>query len=214
MPPVETQIPKKQFRLELANLAARIGFARPIRWSPMLVHLVLLAAFGVFLPWLKGVTFMDPAMPTIYACLGPFFAAPAAVQLIRQQEGPQAHALAKVFAATLYGEGMTLLILILAFSTVLLGHSQAYLFLPDPILLGEAILLGLGSTVALTALSTWSAIQFSPGTAMTVLRVGFVALFAFFYLLGWWLVAMITTAVAISFLALPRYSFLIAIRKQ
>jgi hypothetical protein len=151
------------------------------------IHLALLAAFGVFLPWLKGVEFMDPALPTIYACLGPLFAAPALVQLLREGNSEWSTTSARIAAATFYGEGMTVALLALGIGTVLLAHRQAYLFLPDPILLGEALLLGLGLTLALTAMSAWITIQFSGRLAMVVLRILFLLLFGLFLLRSWWL---------------------------
>ena len=51
---------------------------------------------------------MDPALPTIYACLGPLFAAPALVQLLREGDSGWGTTSARIAAATVYGEGMTL----------------------------------------------------------------------------------------------------------
>src|SRR5271168_4843769 len=133
-------------------LMRKIGLARPVPWKTLGTHLVLLAVFGILLPWLKGVEFMDPALPAIYACLGPLFAAPALVQMLREGDSAWPTTSARIAAATVYGEAMSLAMLLLGIGTVLAFHRQAFLFLPDPILLGEAILLGWGSTLALTAL--------------------------------------------------------------
>ena len=165
----------------------KIGLGRPVAWAALGMHVLLLAAFGVFVPWLKGVEFMDPALPMIYVCLGPLFAAPALVQLLRERGAEWPTTWTRIVAATVYGEGMTLLLLVLGLGTVLIGHRQAYLFLPDPILLGEAVLLGLGLTLALTAMSAWITLQFSGRMAMVVLRVLFLLLFAVFLLRSWWL---------------------------
>ena len=53
-------------------------FARYVRGA--FIYLVLLIAFGVFLPWQKGLDFFDPALLAAYACLGVVFAGPAAAQ--------------------------------------------------------------------------------------------------------------------------------------
>lgn len=188
----------------------KIGLGRPVAWAALGVHVSLLAAFGVFVPWLKGVEFMDPALPMIYVCLGPLFAAPALVQLLRERGAGWPTTWTRIAAATAYGEGMTLALLLLGLGTVLIGHRQAYLFLPDPILLGEAVLLGLGLTLALTAMSAWITLQFSSRMAMVVLRVLFLLLFALFFLRSWWLPsiagwgAVITFVVAGCFLLLVR----------
>jgi hypothetical protein len=180
------------FKIELQLLLRRIGLSRPVVWRTLVLHLIVLAAFGVVLPWAKGVEFMDPALPTIYACLGALFGAPALVQMLR--EGNPAWpdveweaTAAKIAVATVYGEATSLAILVLGIVTVLALHPQAYLFLPDPILLGEAMLLGLASTLALTALAAWITLQFSARVATSVLRLLFLFLFALFLLRSWWL---------------------------
>jgi hypothetical protein len=186
-----------QVKEEGRALLGKIGICRPPGWKILIVHACVIGAFGFLLPWAKGVEFMDPALPIIYACLGPFFGAPMAVQLVRQAS-PNG-ALSRVVAAVMYGEAMALILLLLGFVTVLSLHSQAYLFLPDPILVGEALLLGLGSTLALSALSAWVTLKISPRVAMTVLRLIFIVLFAVFLLRAWWLPAVAGTAAAVSF---------------
>lgn len=175
------------FQIEAAALARKVGLGRPVAWKAAVTHLAVLAIFGIYLPWLKGVEFMDAALPTIYTCLGPLFAAPALVQLLREGGSTWPVTSARITAASIYGEGVTLLLLVLGIGTVLVTHRQAYLFLPDPVLLGEALLLGLGLTVTFTALSAWITFQFSTRMAMTVLRVLFLLLFALFFLRSWWL---------------------------
>jgi hypothetical protein len=165
----------------------KIGLSRPIAWKTLSIHLALLVVFGLYLPWLKGAGFMDPALPTIYACLGPLFAAPALIQLLREGDSGWRTTSARIAAATAYGEVMTLGLLFLALATVLITHPLAYLYLPDPILLGEALLLGFGLTLALTAMAAWITIQFSGRMAMVALRVLFLLLFGLFFLRSWWL---------------------------
>ena len=130
---------------------------------------------------------MDPALPTIYACLGPLFAAPALVQLLREGDSGWGATSARIAAATVYGESMTLALLVLGIATVLISRRLAYLYLPDPILLGEALLLGLGLTLAFTAMTAWLTIQFSGRIATVVVRVLFLLLLALFLLRSWWL---------------------------
>jgi hypothetical protein len=165
----------------------KIGLGRPTAWKSLGIHVFLLAVFGVLIPWLKGVEFMDPALPTIYACLGPLFAAPALVQLLREGDSGWTTTSARIAAAVLYGEVMTIALLVLGIATVLVSRRLAYLYLPDPILLGEALLLGLGLTLAFTAMAAWMTLQFSGRTAMVTLRLLFLLLFALFLLRSWWL---------------------------
>ena len=51
-----------------------------LRLRAVILHLVLIAIFGVFLPLREGLGFLEPIMITAYACLGVLFAAPAAAK--------------------------------------------------------------------------------------------------------------------------------------
>ena len=63
---------------EASNLRTRLGF-RGRGWIRVLpVYLVVIAIFGVFLPWQRGRDFLDAVILGAYACLGVVFAAPAA----------------------------------------------------------------------------------------------------------------------------------------
>jgi hypothetical protein len=188
-----------QFNGEFRTLLRRIGLGRPVAWKALTTHVFLLGIFGIFLPWLKGAEFMDPALPTVYACLGALFAGPAVIESLRDGNSGWPFTWSKIAASTAYGEFMTLAMLLLGIATVLISRRLAYLYLPDPILLGEAILLGLGLTLALTAMSAWITLQFSGGLAKAALRILFVAFFALFLLRSWWLPAIVAPGAVASF---------------
>jgi hypothetical protein len=188
-----------QFENEFRALLRRVGFGRPLAWKALVTHVVLLGIFGVLLPWLKGVEFMDPAIPTIYVCLGALFAGPAVIQSLRDGNSGWPAAWWKIAVSTAYGEFMTLAMLLLGIATVLISRPLAYLYLPDPILLGEAILLGLGLTLALTAMSAWITLQFSGGLAKAVVRILFAGFFVVFLLRSWWLPAIVAPGAVGSF---------------
>jgi hypothetical protein len=61
-------------------LASRVGIGRPGGLRVFVIHLLLVGVFGVYLPWTKGIEFLDPVITAAYACLGVLFAAPAAAQ--------------------------------------------------------------------------------------------------------------------------------------
>ncbi len=193
---------------ELHRMLERIGL-HPFRLKPALVHLLLVAAFGVLLPYAKGVEFMDPALPTIYACLGAFFAAPAAVQLLRDGSAVSRYAVARVLAAAIYGEVFTLLLTACGFATVLLTSRTAYLFLPDPFYFGKAILMGMGATLALSAIAAWITLHFGGGIAMTFLRLCFVVLFVIFFLRSWWLPSYTGSGAIVSFTLALAFLYLV-----
>src|SRR5712691_3017664 len=66
--------------LEGIELGSRLGMGRPGGLRTVLIHVALVAVFGVYLPWQKGLDFLDPVITTAYACLSVLFAAPAAAQ--------------------------------------------------------------------------------------------------------------------------------------
>ncbi len=90
--------------------------ARPLR--TILVHIAVVAVFGVFLPWWLGYQFLDPVTIAAYCCLGVMFAAPAAAQAFADSR-PQSmrDALKRIAIAAIYGEGMALVILIAGMMT-------------------------------------------------------------------------------------------------
>jgi hypothetical protein len=188
-----------QFNGEFRTLLRRIGLGRPVARKALVTHVFLLGILGILLPWLKGAEFMDPALPTVYACLGPLFAGPAVIESLKDGNSGWPATWSKIVASTAYGEFMTLAMLSLGIATVLISRPLTYLYLPDPILLGEAILLGLSFTLALTAMSAWITLQFSGGLAKAALRVLFVVLFALFLLRSWWLPAVVAPGAVASF---------------
>ena len=148
----------------------------------MLIHLALVAIFGVLIPWWKGVDFFDPAITAAYASMGVLFAAPAAAQAFATSR-PQSlrEAYVRTGEAALYGEGLALVFLVAGTATVSLTHG-ARLRLPELDVLGETIALGLAASIAFASLAGWATLRFSEATARLAMRIVFLGLFiAFFY---------------------------------
>ena len=95
----------------------------------VILHLVLIAIFGVFLPLRKGLGFLEPIMITAYACLGVLFAAPAAAASAFSKGRPQTMQEAGVRAAKAvgYGEGLALVMLIAGVVTVSVASGRVLL---------------------------------------------------------------------------------------
>ena len=86
--------------MEAATLMGQLGF-RAGNWGrAVLTHATLVALFGVALPWMKGVAFLDQVVLGAYACMGVVFAGPAAAQGIDPRTG---NAGARILACVLYG---------------------------------------------------------------------------------------------------------------
>jgi hypothetical protein len=173
------------------------------------LYAVLLLAFGVVLPWSKGLDFFDPVLLCAYASMSIIFAAPAAVQAFDSRPASMAQALLRILAAAGFGEAIAVAMLLFGFLTVWLTQAHL-LFGPDLAALGYGLLFGLAASVALGALAAWVAVQFSSKVARAVVRLVFLGLLAAFFLKARWLpsvaatAALIAAAVAAVFLVLLR----------
>jgi hypothetical protein len=156
----------------------------------ILIHLALIAVFGIGLPWFKGADFLDSVILSAYACLGILFAAPAASEAFAQSR-PQtfADAIAKVVIAVTYAESMTVTVLGLGLITV---YSEIYwrvrfVLTPDLETLGLSALFGLAASAAMAAIAGWITLQFSASAARIALRIIFLGLLALFFYRSRWL---------------------------
>src|SRR5260370_5833417 len=86
------------------------------------VLLLIVVAFGILVPWYKGFTFLDPRMIVAYACLALLFVAPASSEAFaaREKSASGAIALNKIFKVVAYVWGLTSLILVSAFVSLIL----------------------------------------------------------------------------------------------
>ena len=154
-----------------------------LRLRAVILHIILIAIFGVFIPLRKGLGFLEPIMITAYACLGVLFAGPAAASAFSKGR-PQTMREAGVRAAKAvgYGEGLALLLLITGVVTVSVASGRA--LYPELDVLGEGIALGLAASVALALLAGWMTLRFSPGGARMGMRAIFTGLLVLFVLRG------------------------------
>ena len=149
----------------------------------VILHLALIAIFGVFIPLRKGLGFLEPIMITAYACLGVLFAAPAAANTFSKGR-PQTMREAGVRAAKAvgYGEGLALLMLMAGVVTVSIANGRA--LFPELDVLGQGAVLGLAASTALALLAGWMTLRFSPAAARMGMRVIFIGLLVLFVLRG------------------------------
>jgi hypothetical protein len=147
----------------------------------VLLHLALVAVFGLLIPWWKGVDFFDPIITAAYACIGIIFAAPAAAQLFSANR-PQSmqEAFLKAGKAVLYGEGLAALFIVTGVATVSITHGPR-LMLPELDVLGESAILGLAASVAVAGLSGWVTLRFSATAARMMMRLIFLTLLIAFF---------------------------------
>lgn len=170
---------------ESAGLRSRIGLGGGFRG--LLIHLLVIGTFGVFLPWMRGIDFLDPVMIAAYACLGILFAAPVAAQAFAaERPSSMMEALARIAVAAMYGEVMVIAILMAAFATIYLTHPYLPIA-PDLPGLAKANGFGLAASIAMAAIAGWVAIRFSATAARSMMRVMFLGLLVLFFFYSRWL---------------------------
>lgn len=167
---------------EIRIFASRIGSLRSI-----LLHLALLAAFGIWLPRMKGVDFLDSQVLCAYACLGLIFAGPAAAQASPEGFPSFQQGRARIFASVLYGELVVGVLLGSGIATVYLSRRGGYVPTPDWETLARCALFGLGASAMMASMAAWVTVRFSRRIAIICLRLAFFGLLILFYYRGQWL---------------------------
>jgi hypothetical protein len=164
---------------EVRSFAVRFGALRSV-----LLHLLLLAAFGIGIPRLKGVDFLDSQVLSAYACLGLLFAGPATAQSLSEGGAVFAQAIARILAGVLYGEVVVIALLGTGIATVYLSNRGAYVPTPDWITVFGSVLFGLGASVLFASIAAWVTVRFSEGIARMSLRLMFFGLLVLFFYRG------------------------------
>jgi len=170
------------------DVRARFGF------RVVLVHLAIVAIFGIWWPHMRGVDFFDPVFLTAYACLGVLFAGPAAAQAFADRPASMREAMSKIGFAVLYGEFKSVVILLAGIMTVLRSSPIG----PEWIGLIEAAVLGVAGSFAMASVAGWVALRFSPVAARQVLRILFLGLLLLFFFRSRWLPDVVGRGISIS----------------
>jgi len=168
---------------EIRLFTSRIGSLRSI-----LPHLALLVAFGIMIPRLKSLDFLDPQILGAYACLGLLFAGPATAQLFADPgRVPFQVAKARILVGVVYGEVVVLLLLGASIATVYLSFLGRFVPTPDWGSLARTALFGLCACGLFASMAAWVAVQFSKNAARMLMRLAFFGLLVLFFYRGQWL---------------------------
>ncbi len=167
---------------EIRIFASRIGGLRSV-----LLHLGLLAVFGIWIPHLKSLDFFDPQVLGAYSCLGLIFAGPATAQSFQEGTPSFRQAKARIFAGVLYGELVVFALVAAGIATVYLSNRGGFVPTPDWISLARSAMFGLGASAMFASLAAWVAVRHSRRAAMICLRLAFFGLLVLFYFRGQWL---------------------------
>jgi len=162
---------------ELHGLRRRTGFERPGWRRAALIHLAVLGLFGVLLPYIKGIEFLDAVVLGAYACLGVVFVAPAAAAPF--EVALPGRALARIIVCVAYGCAMSWSMLACGLATVYL-RSPFFIGL-DLAALGESMLFGVALSTAAAAIAAFLALRVSAGVAKAAMRVVFMVLLMTFF---------------------------------
>lgn len=158
----------------------------------MLLHLILIAFFGVYLPWMKGLEFLDPPMICGYACLGALFAGPSAGQAFTgggpRRDGtpttrPQSwrEAVGRIIRAMVYGETLIAVFLAAGILTVNFRHAGHW-WLPQLDTLAASALLGAAASALVVVTVAWLSLRYSERAARFGMRfLLLVMLLAYYY---------------------------------
>ena len=150
----------------------------------MLLHLALVAAFGILIPWWKGVDFFDPVSrrrTPVWELSSRRLRLPVRLSADRPQSMKEAYR--RVGRSVLYGEGLAAVFLIVGALTVSLTHGPR-LMLPELDVLGETAILGLAGSIAVAGLAGWVTLRFSATAARIMMRLIFLSLLIAFCLFG------------------------------
>lgn len=176
---------QKNPQMETVHAEVRLFLSRVGSLRSIFLHLALLAAFGFWIPRLKGLDFFDPEVLGAYACLGLLFAGPAAAQSFTdgvpssfQQAG------ARIFVGVLYGEGVVVALLGSSFATIYGTYRGRFVPTPDWESLAKVALCGLAASIMLASLAALVAVRFSRRWAMLSLRLVFFGLLILFFYYG------------------------------
>jgi hypothetical protein len=167
-----------------------------VRGPGLAVYLLLLAGFGVLVPWQKGLDFLDPVILIAYSCLGGVFAGPAAVQMFAEVPRSVRAAVERVAIATVWGEVIVLILLLTGMVTVRLTHPGVFPL--DVQTLVGGVALGAALSLALSAMAAWLRLAQSPGIARSALRGVYLALLIAFLLRSRWLPDVVWSAAGLS----------------
>jgi len=176
-----------------------------------LTYLVVVAIFGVAVPYSKGLGFFDPVFLGAYACLGIIFAGPAATHAFETRPASLAQAIQWILRAALFGELIAVVMLGCGIGTVY-ATSRGYVFAPDLETLAYSISLGAAGSLALASLAAWVTVQISATASRMALRAVFLLLLAGFYFEGRWLPNVARTGTILCLLAAPVFVVLLRLR--
>lgn len=140
-----------------------------------IIILFTVLAFGILVPWYKGITFLDPRLIAAYGCLAVLFVAPASAESFggTDPEASRSSVLARLGLLIGFSWGVTVLALLTALATLNLVYWHGSWIAPSRELLAAVLLCSLAACAAVAALSAVLARTLSAGAVKSILRISF-----------------------------------------
>lgn len=143
----------------------------------LVFNLAIIVAFGVVVPWMRGLDFFDPFLLLAYTAIPLLFAASAVTELAAG--GMRDSAPASILASALHASAVFAVILALGIATVNFAIHQTRLLHPNWSLASGVLLLSFSGSLLLAACGAVLTVIFSASAARNTIRTLFL-----FILLG------------------------------
>ncbi|MEO8025521.1 MAG: hypothetical protein ABI823_03570 [Bryobacteraceae bacterium] len=154
---------------------------RKVNLRSGLLTVLILAAFGVLVPWMKGFDFLDTRYILAYGSIGLLFAGPLMAELLSVDGGAlQAPIVypARIALVSLYGWGVATLMLAMGFAVVNIQHWFGKILVPPTAVLVSGSVMSLLAAVLVAEVTALLTLKFSAGVAKGVLRLIFLGTLA------------------------------------
>jgi len=142
---------------------------------PTLTILLIVALFGILVPYYKRYDFLDPVMLAAYFCLPLVLVAPMAADALAGSADSPAATVGRTLLVALYGWGLGMAIVAAGLITVNAANWHGRVLLPGGGFLAAGALFSATATLAAVIAAGLLAHQFSAATAKTILRLLFLA---------------------------------------
>jgi xanthosine utilization system XapX-like protein len=143
-----------------------------------LILLVVVAVFGVLVPWYKGATVLQPLVLLAYALMALLFVAPAGSEFWSAMPTPASPGamISRMIVIVGYGWGIAVLMLVTAVVTLNLAYRTERLLMPPTPFLAATLLFSLTASAAVAVVCALLAGRFSAAGAKALVRAFFLLL--------------------------------------
>ncbi len=143
-----------------------------------LVILMVVVAFGILVPWYKGLAFLQPWTIVAYACLALLFVAPAAAEFwaVNPRPASPGAILGRIAAVVSFGWGIAFVILATAIVTLNVSNSSGKFVIPQQQLCLAALLFSLTASIAVAVSGALLARRLSATGVKNIIRFAFLLL--------------------------------------